>query len=257
MSLISSGIESVKAFGIPCGICADGRSVASPRLALVRWRSVYSDKLYQIYVNSRLAAIIFDSRQRQEFVRIPASFETPVRIEVFAVEPQDAHINFSSDIDVTQLDSGRVNITLLRGQNLPIGATADVFFDNGTGEIDYNRALNDSPIRIWPAWQDKAGFGMAGFNMSDFGYDGAAAIGFAKGIFGFGGFGFDVDTIEWISPALPQGVYKFAVKITDPAGRQSISLTRRVTVTPAARPAELLNIKSFDKETNQLVLEIK
>ncbi len=257
MSLIRAGIKSVRAFELPCGIWADGRYIGAPRVALVKWRSIYSDMLYQIYVNGRFAGAIVDSQQRQKIVQIPASFESLVRIEVFAVKQQYAHIDFSSDIDVPLLGSGRIKITLLRRQNLPTGMTADIFFDNGTGEIDYSNALNDTPIRIWSAWQDKAGFATASFGLSDFGYDGAAAMGFAKGSFGHGQFGFDADTIKWISPPLQAGVYKFAVRITDQAGRISSGETRQVTVTPQAKPAEKVSISSFDKQTNQLVLKIK
>ncbi len=257
MSLISAGIESARAFELPCGIWADGRYVGAPKMTLVKWRSTYSDMLYQIYVNGRFAGATFDSRQRQEIIHIPSYLQSPVRIEVFAVEARYAHIDFSHDLVMPSIGSGRVRITLLRQQNLPISATADIYFDNGTGVIDYSKALNKLPIQIWPAWQDKAGFAMAGFGLSDFGYDGAAAVGFANGSFGYGQFGFDADTIEWISPELPTGIYKFAVKITDPAGRQSISETGQITVTPPAKPAEHLSIASFDKQTNQLVLEIK
>jgi len=256
MSLISTGIEKVRVFELPSGIWADGEYVGAPQIALVKWCSSYSDMLYQIYVNSRFAGVTVDSQQRQEIVHIPASFESPVRIEVFAVPPEQAHVDFSREIDVTPTNSGRVRLTLLREQNLPIGATANIYFDNGTGEIDYSKALNDLPIRIWPAWQDKAGLGMTGFGLSDFGYDGAAAVGFAKGSFGSGRFGFDADTIEWVSPQLPAGVYKFAVRITNEAGNVSSSETQQVTVTPAAKPAERLSISSFDEQTNQLVFTI-
>jgi hypothetical protein len=140
---------------------------------------------------------------------------------------------------------------------LPVGSTAQVYFDNGTGEIDYGNALNCSPIQIWPAWQDKAGFGMSKFGASDFGYDSAAAVGFGKGSFGEGWFGLDADTFEWVSRALQAGVYKFAVRVTDKEGNESVSSeTGQITVTPAARPAEQVSISSFDKQMNQLVLSI-
>jgi len=257
MSLISTCIEAVRAFELPNGIWADGRYVATPRIVLVSWRSSWSDMFYQIYVNGQLAGATVDSQQRQEIIQIPTSFESPVRIEVFAVEPQYAHIDFSSDLDVPPASSGRVKLCLLRGQNLPIGATAQVYFDNGTGQIDYDKPLNNSPIKVWPAWQDKAGFGMSRFGVSDFGFDGAAAVGFGKGIFGHGQFGLDADTFQWISSPMPAGLYKFGVRISDEAGKQSASTeTAQVTVTPAAKPAEQLSISSFDKQTNQLVLKI-
>jgi len=257
MGLISSGIDKVRAFELPDGIWADGRSVGAPRMALVKWHSSWSDKYYQVYVNGRYAGVTVDSQQRQMTVRMPTSFEAPVRVEVFAVEADEVSSDFSDEIDLPCGGTGRVKMTLLRGQNLPMGSAVEVYFDNGTGEIDYDEPLSDSPIRIWPAWQDKAGFGMSSFGEGDFGYDSAAAVGFGRGSFGKGWFGLDADTFEWVSQSLEAGVYKFAVRITDEAGNESISSeTGSITVTPAARPAERLDVSSFDKQTNQLVLKI-
>ncbi len=258
MSLNSNGIDSVRAFDLPAGIRADGQYVEAPRVALIKWRSTFSDKFHQVYVNGRYSGTTLDSGQRQLIVQVPTSPECPVRIEVFAVEAEYADIDFSSELTRPPVDSGRIMITLLRSQNLPAGATAQIYFDNGTGQIDYNNPITDKPIRIWPAWQDKAGLGMSRFGLGDFGWDSAAAVGFAKGSFGYGQFGLDADTIEWTSPPLPSGTYKFGIKITDPSGRQSTgSETGPVTVTPVARPAEGLSISSFDKQTNELVLNIE
>jgi hypothetical protein len=211
---------------------------------------------YQVYVNGQYAGATVDSQQRQMIVQIPTSLETPVRIEVFAVDAEEANTDFSNEIDPSVGQNGRVRISLLRSQNLPIGTTAQIYFDGGSGEIDYDNPLNDSPIRVWPARQDKAGFGMSSFGTSDFGYDSAAAVGFGKGSFGNGQFGLDADTFEWISAPMQAGVYKFALKIADEAGNESSSETIQVTVIPAARPAEQVSISSFDKQTNQLVLSI-
>ena len=257
MALISSWIEKARVFELPNGVWANGRSAGCPRIALVKWQSRWSDKFYQIYVNGRYAGTTFDSYQRQMIVQMPTSLEAPVRIEVFAVEAADANTDFSSEICSSDNHSGRVRISFLRGQDLPINSTAQIYFDDGTGEIDYDDPLNDSPIRIWPAWQDKAGFGMSSFGFSDFGYDSAAAVGFGKGIFGRGWFGLDSDSIEWVSRVIQAGVYKFAVRVTDEEGNESAgSETGEVMVTPSARPAEQINVSSFDKQTNQLVLEI-
>jgi hypothetical protein len=258
MSLISNGIDSVRAFALAAGIWADGRCVQVPQAALVQWRSAWSDKFHQVYVNGRYAGTTLDSRQRQMVVPIPTSLESPVRIEVFGVEVQHAQTDFSSELVRPYAGSGRVRITLLRSQNLPADATAEIYFDNGTGQTDYDHPLTASPIRIWPAWQDKAGFATSDFGLGDFGYDSAAAVGFGKGSFGHGQFGLDANAIDWISPPLPQGVYKFAVKVRDKSGTQSsTSETKPVTVIPAAEPAEKLSITSFDKQANQLVLTVK
>ncbi len=257
MSLIDSGIHSVRAFALPASIWPDGQGVQAPRVALVQWHSMWTGKLHQVYVNGRYAGTTLDDQQRQMIVPIPTSLESPVRIQVFAVEPQDADMDFSSELGQSAIDSSRVKITLLRSQNLPLEATAIIYFDNGTGQFDYDHPLTDSPIRIWSAWQDKAGFAMSGFGLGDLGYDSAAAVGLGKGAFGHGQFGLDADTIEWTSPPLPTGAYRFAVKVLNKSGSQSsTSETEPITVTPAARPAEGLSISSFDNQTNQLVLTI-
>lgn len=257
MGPVRNGIESVRAFKLPSGIREDGRYTSMSGSALVKWRSSLPNLFYQVYVNGRFAGATIDSEQRQMVVPIPTSLESPVHIEVIGVEAEQAETDFNSELERLPADSGRIKIVLLRSQRLPVGAKAQIYFDNGTGQIDYETPLNDSPIRIWPAWQDKAGFAMAGFGLGDFGYDSAAAIGFGKGSFGNGQFGLDADAIEWISPHLQNGVYKFGVKITDESGNQSNAIeTEPITVTPAARPADELRVSSFDKQTNQLLLEI-
>jgi len=256
MTLISNGIDKVRAFELPAGIWASGTSVGAPRIALITWRSSWADKHYQVYVNGRYAGGTIDSLQRQMLVHVPASFEAPVRVEVFGVEACEADNDFGCEMELSPGLTGRVRITLLRGQDLPIDSTVSIYFDKGTGQIDYENPITESPIRFWPHWQDKAGFGMSEFGESDFGYDSAAAVGFGGGSFGRGQFGLDADTAEWVSGPLKYGVYKFAVKVTDERGNQSVSETRQVTVTPLARPAEKLSISSFDKQTNQLVLSL-
>ena len=257
MEPVRNGIESVRAFELPSGIRANGKCAPTPGTALIRWRSSLLNMFYQVYVNGQFAGTTLDSEQRQLVVPIPTSLTSPVHIEVVAIEGRQADMDFSSELEQPQADSGRVRLVLLRSQRLSIGATAEVYFDNGTGQIDYDNPLTDSPIRIWPAWQDKAGFAMSGYGTGDFGYDSAAAVGIGRGSFGNGQFGLEADTIEWISPSLQSGAYRFGVKITDESGNQSsTSETEPITVTPAARPADELSILSFDKQTNQLTLEV-
>ena len=257
MGPVSNGIESVRAFELPNGIRADGRCAPTPGTALVKWRSSLQNLFYQVYVNGQFAGTTLDNEQRQMIVPVPCSLKSSVHIEVIAVEAEQANTDFRSAIKQPQADSGRVRIVLLRSQSLPVGATAQIYFDNGTGQIDYDNPLTNSPIRIWSAWQDKAGFAMSGFGLGDFGYDSAAAVGFGRGSFANGQFGLDADTVEWISPPLQSGTYKFGVEITDKSGNQSSAgETEPITVIPAAKPADELSILSFDKQTNQLLLEI-
>jgi hypothetical protein len=257
MGLINSGIEKVRVFELPSGVWGDGGSSVEPRRCLVKWRSVLEGKSYQVYVNSEYAGGTVDGEQRQMIVHLPACRETAARIEVFAVEAADIYTDFSDEVGDAGSGTGRVKISLLRGQDLPIGAAAEVFFDSGTGEIDYDNPLTEEPIRVWPSWQDKCGFGLGSFGPGDFGYESAAAVGLGRGTFGRGQFGLDADVIEWVSGLLEAGIYKFGVRATDGAGNESGSAeTGQITVTPAAKPAEHLSISSFDKQTNHLVLSI-
>ncbi len=257
MGSVSNSVESVRAFELPSGIRADGTSIPASGAALVKWRSNLQDLFYQVYVNGRFAGATIDSRQRQMVVPVPTSLESPAHIEVIGIEVEQANADVGDELEQTQADSGRVRIVLLRSQSLPVGATAQVYFDNGTGQIDYDNPLVGSPMQIWPAWQDKAGFAMSGFGLGDFGYDSAAAIGFGKGSFGNDQFGLDADTIEWVSPPLQGGAYRFSVKIADGFGNQSSAVeTELLTVTPAARPADKLKVLSFDNPANKLLLGV-
>jgi hypothetical protein len=252
MSFRREGIENVRAFTLPDGIAADGSCAAISSAVLVTWRSIWAGMLHQVYINGRFAGATVDAEQRQLVVQPPGSFQSAVCMEVVAVEPTDAQTDFADDLDPPPA-SGRVRLSILRSQTLPLGGTADVYFDNGSGQIDYGTPLNPSPIVIWPCFQDKAGFGTAQFGAGDFGYDSAACVGFGKGSFASGPFGMDADIMEWISPLLPLGRYRFGVKIRYSYGNESAaSETAPIAVVPPAKPAAALSIAAFDPQTNQL-----
>ncbi len=255
MGLVSSGIDEVRVFELPVGVWADGGVVAGPRVCLVRWRSAWADKLHQVYVNGRYGGATVDRGQRQMVVQASSCFDKAVRIEVFAIEPSEADVDFGDELEPGEGDSGRVKLSLLRSQRLAAGARFEVYFDGGSGEVDYGQPIGTGSV--WGCRQDKAGFGLARFGEGDFGYEWAGGVGFGKGGFALGEFGVDADIIEWTSPALGAGVYRFGVKIIDEKGNESsASETAGVTVIPAARPANELNVLSFDEETKVLVFGV-
>jgi hypothetical protein len=256
MGLISSGINGVRVFDLPAGIRKDGGAVEAPRVCLVKWRSEWKDKLYQVYVNGHFAGVTVGCEQREMAVQTPSCYERAVRIEVFAVEASEADIDFGDELEHSSGDSGRVRLRLLRSQRLPMGARFEVYFDNGTGVIDYANPIGGE--RIWERRQDKAGFGLARFGEGDFGYEWEGGVGFARGGFGLGEFGVDADVIEWVSPVLEAGTYIFGVKVIDAKGNESeAGETGEIVVIPAARPARGLDVLSFDETANALTLEIK
>lgn len=250
------GIENVRVFSLPDGIAADGSSAAFSGAALITWRSCNAGMLHQVYLNGWFAGVTIDVEQRQLVVQAPGSFQSALRVEVVAVEPKDAYVDLANELDPPQA-IGRVRLSVLRSQSLPPGAGIDVYFDNGAGQIDYSKPLNAASIPVWPCLQDKAGSGRAQFGTSDFGYDSAASVGFGKGSFGNGQFGMDADTVEWISPPLPLGKYRFGVKVRDACGNESVAReTDSIAVVPPPKPAAALSIVAFDRQTNQLRLRV-
>jgi len=257
MSFVREGIDRVRALVLPDGVADDGRGAAVSRSALVTWRSCHSAMLHQVYVNGRFAGVTIDAEQRRLVIPSPCSLESAVRVEVVAVEPAEADVDFACQLGQRVVSDGRVRLTLLRSQTLPAEATVNIYSDNGTGQIDYEDALNVSPIAIWACARDKVGFGMTQFGAGDFGYDAAASMGFGKGVFGRAEFGLDADLIEWTSPALPAGEYRFGAKVSDARGNEGpASETDPITVVPAPKPAEDLGVASFDPLTNQLTLKV-
>ena len=247
--ILSQGINKVRAFALPAGVSGDGSANQLAGAAIVKWHSAYDDMLHQVYVNGRFAGTTVELTQRQMIVPVPLSQKTAVRIEVFAVEPQFADVDFSDELNTSQNQTGRVEIEFPRTDNLPMDGKADYYLEG-------NR-LNNRSIKIQPDFVGKGGFGLSSFGNSDFGYDGSAAIGFGKGNFGFGWFGFDADVLCWQSGQLQAGNYKFDIKITDNLGNTAEGQeTETITVIPPAKPAEEMTIKSFDKQNGKLILQV-
>lgn len=257
MSLISVGIDRVRVIGLPAGVWSDGAELVSGKMAVIKWRSSWSDKFYQVYINGQLAGVTIDTDQRMMLVRLPISLEVAVRLEVFAIEAGECYQDFSEELEKGFGDSGRVKINLLADQSLPRDSRVEVFWNCGNGEIDYSECINRFAVNVWTSWQDKAGFGTARFGEGDFGYDSAGAVGFGRGCFGQGQFGLGAETIEWVSDVLESGTYKFGVKVVDSRGQVgSASESGDMVVVRGAEPAESVAVLSFEKEENKLVLGI-
>ena len=141
MSFTRTGIENVRVLVLPDGVAADGGCAAVSRTALVTWHSSHAGLYHQVYLNGRFAGATLDAEQRQLVVHSPSSFQSAVRVEVIAVEPEDAHIDFSPELDHPAAGSGRIRLTILRSQTLPIEATANVYFDQWHGADRLCRSL--------------------------------------------------------------------------------------------------------------------
>jgi len=257
VSWLRDDIEDVRAFVLPDGIDVQGCGAAVSRFVLLTWRSNLRDRLFQVYLNHCFAGVTFDPRQRRLIIPIPSSLESSVRVEIVSVEPKDIDSDFSDEIESIASNAARVKLLLLRSQDLPVGATANIYYDRGTGDIDYAEPLNESPIPLWPCWQDKTGFGLTKFGCGDHGHDAATAVGFARGAFGYGQFGLDAETFRWISPPLSRGRYRFGVVVTDTQGNQSLATeTDTIALVPGVRPWVRLSVYRFEADSGQLTLSL-
>ena len=256
MSLISTGIDKVRAMALAAGVNAAGRSVEEPLFVFVRWSSEHEDKLYQVYVNGKPAGLTQNTAEREIIIAFGLSQYDAARIEVYAVEPGEGNIDDSLELQDLP-GSNRVEINWARQMSLPFEGIARVYGNNGSGQIDYDQAVTKEDIQLLPGWQDKGGFGLSRFAGSDFGFDGSAAVGFGKGNFGQGQYGFDADDTVWISGELKTGVYQFGVKVTDRLGNSSeASESEQTVVIEEALPAKCIEVESYDKANNNLVLEV-
>lgn len=248
MGLISSGIDSVRVFGLSSGVDSDGGSVEEPSSLLVKWRSGHDDKLHQVYVNGELAGVACEFAQRMLVVGMPFSFSSALRVEVFAVLPSEWHVDFSDELEASG-QAGRVEVVWFRRMGLPREGVADVYSDGVK--------VSQEAVRLWSAWQDKGGFGLCGFGISDFGFEGSAAVGFGRGLFGGGEFGFDCDAIRWISGVLETGEYRFEVKVRDATGNEDVGFeSDDVVVIRQASGVESIEVASYDKSENELAISV-
>ncbi len=257
MKLIGNGITSVRAYVLPAGICADGESAASPRWAVVHWRSAFEELYHQVYVVGRFAGVTTSPAQRRLLVPVPDCHISPAAIEVFAVKPEDADLDLSAELAGSYSGTGRVRLKIIRSQQFSAGGTLQIYSALVGSYVNYERPLNDLPIPLWPFWQSKTGFGLCRFGRSDFGWDGSAAVGLGCGCFGLGEFGLDADAIVWESEPMPAGLYRFALVFTDQLGNMSEPLlTEPIAVTSAAAPPAGLEVDFYNSLNNQMILKV-
>lgn len=255
MALISSGIYRVRAYALPAGVFANGDCVYEPLSVLVGWRCELEGKLYQVYVDGRLAGVTGDLQQREIAISLNSSWQRVVCIEVYAVEPGEANVDHSDEIE-SAFGGGRVELSWIRGMSLPHDGVVEVFGDGGSGEVALDESLGE--IDIWGVWQDKGGFGLSSFGKSDFGFDGSAAVGFGRGVFGGGEFGFDADGMEWVSEELNAGEYLFGLSVVDGKCGSEVGYcqTDPVVVVPLPKGDLGLEGQSYDEANNSMFFVI-
>ena len=254
MSFTTEQIESVRAESFPMGRLRGGKVLATPGLVLVRWRSGLSDRLFQVYVNGCFAGVTSEVDERVMLVHVePGGLAA---IEVVAVGAGDRWVDHCLELTgFSDRDSSHVELRVPRRGGLPLKSVMRVYWDFGSGVIDFSEALGERVV--WLEEAEKWGWGLDGFGVGDFGYSGTGAVGLGKGSFGEGEFGFDADVLRYRSGGLDPGKYRFDVRLVDGVGNMDAGGSGEVEVfvDPILVSGEL-EIESYDEISNGLVLKI-
>lgn len=253
MSLISEGINNVKADFICLGCGASGAVLEEQTEFAVSWKTEHSDKLHQVYVNGKLAGASYERGLGWAAAAKPAGSESLVTVEVYAItgdDPWEDHGYVFAERQYTN----RVKITFAREMDLPGTGVVRIFGNGGSGEIDESQPVA-GPLALWRNLRQRGGWGLGAFGETDFGWDGGACPGFGLGALGMGRFGFDADQFAWISPELEKGRHAFKVEVSDETGRKFIFESGEIGVVPVPGGAEYLKPVGYDEEGNELILK--
>jgi len=249
-----AGIDKVRAMVFPAGQLCDGQIVPLPGLVLLRWRSDEADKLFQIYVNGNLAGVTSHFQQRTLLVQCDT--DHPAAIEIVSMDCQNRYEDYSEELDgFKNSDGSHVVLTWPRRGVLPLDSIAYVYWNGGSGQIDYSEPL--ATQTIWNDPVEKWGWGLDGFGRGDFGYSGTGAAGWGCGSFAEGEFGFDAEVMCFESESLTLGEYKFAIGLADAQDnieQEEISVEEFFIDPLPVAPG--LAVESYDEQSDQLVLEI-
>lgn len=254
MAFSTEQIEAVRAESFPMGRLRSGKVVATSGLVLVRWRSGLSDRLFQVYVNGCLAGVTSEPDQRMLLIHIEP--RNLAAIEVGAVDAEERWSDHSPELTgFSNQDSSRVELRVPRRGELPLNSVVKVYWDFGSGTIDYSEELGERVV--WLEEAEKWGWGLDGFGKGDFGYSGTGAVGWGKGSFGDGEFGFDGDVLTYRSQAIDPGKYKFDLRLMDGLGNLDAGGSGVVEVfVDPIQPSGELEIESYDDSSNSLMLKI-
>lgn len=204
-----------------------------PGPALLSWRVGDLDgRAVQVYVNDRLYDVVFDEQQRELWLHLERRGETWV--ELLAVDVREAWADRSERLaGWSPRFVGGADLTMVRDEAWPVESRVVVSVD---GE-------DHSPQRLWRAWESRGGFGGL-FGRGGFGYDLATGSGIGLGEFGLGAFGADGNAWRWEGGELSEGTHEVGIGVEDPTGEIVAELAEAevVTIDPPPRPAEAVNI---------------
>jgi len=206
-----------------------------PTLVELSWRAPQQgERLVQVYVDERLAAVTGDAQVRRLWLHIDRGQPGGRRIELLAVTSGSAQLCKSMAAQLggwpTPTRQG-VDFAVARAESLPLGSRVSVRVD---GEA---RACES----LWPATAHRGGFGSV-FGEGGFGMDAATGPGLGAGELGMGPLG-SGGAAHRTPLRLSPGEHLLAGVLSDDTQATELTLTgQAVSVAPIPRPAHALEI---------------
>jgi len=238
----TEGISRVRVRSLAVGLSTTGPA-SSPGALEVTWDSTQTDRWHQVYAAGQLAGVTVAPEDRRLVIAVPAGRAGlagragPVLVEVVAVDAEDRATDFGEVLEGFDVgDGSRVRLVWQAGPYLdPNLESFNVYAGGGSGTVDYESALNESPLPARP--------------------DGVEPWGYGAGGFGVGGYGASAARYEWTTDPLGPGDVRFAVAAIDAAGNR-LTTAAEVVVEIAARlrPPENLRVVGYDAGSRKATL---
>lgn len=214
---------------------------------VVTAHTVHREKVIQCYVSGDLAAW-----QRAENGTVRFALPQAGRGEgilLLAVDASEASRSFWAEVaGACPAHGNRIRVRLERGLGWSPTDTWRVYL-GAAGEA--SAAVKVHEAALYPGGRGATGWGFV-WGTGGWGYDANAAPGW--GVHWGRDWGFGLDHAEWTSDPLPRGRYPVRVTVVDASENESPSYETAVTIDTYARPAEELDVDSYDKASDTLVL---
>ena len=227
------------------------RMPSSAGTYIFRWTDDYTGKLYQLYINGKLAN---ETRQVSAGKNLTGQAVGKFSWQILAIDPASAGTDYSDYLDV--VIGSRVKLKWpRRSTDLEYFGYVNVFWDAGVGTIITTSSINRQPIMNFPPGAGCWGHGLGPHGYEAHGYEGEG-IGHGYEAHGIGGHGFGCDYVEFVTEAMPPGEYKFRCVVYDVAGNATNPAADETVLVDCPPVPPTLAVKSYTSGTDALVLTV-
>ena len=216
--------------------------------AVIRAACEVGERVVQLYVSGRLAGWAVPHAGVAEF-ELPILHAADV-LFLLAVDADEAQADwFAAAFPTGGAGGNRLAVRLPRRITGYLPGDRWRVYVGDAGEATADQLAHEG--EIYPQGRSACGFGSVWGG--SFGFDGADAAGFGH-TFGQGEFGFDCESLEWLSDPLPPGEYPVRVTVVSREGAVSSEQAQTVTLRTYPRPATHLAVADYTRQSDTLTL---